>query len=401
MNIYLIYIFLLWLISPVGSIFVMLFISNQLQLSKSNLKFLSFLIAASLALLAFTQKSISVGIDTDIQRYYDEFSYLEGNSINILPLLFSDNLLTYTFTFINAVLVIASGNVQMISLFWIFVIYYFHFNTFWIICEKEGIELNKTNIFLILVFSIFGAILFTQITETIKNAVAITLFFYVLIKHIYGWPIYKTLISLFLIIGIHSMVLMLIPMFFYKKFNYKVLTAILILVFFTSPFINIMTISTMVIPDVGFFSLLREKALDYSDFAGETSSKRYIIISFVLLIYSFILQKKNIFNNNNKYINIVLLYMLLMWINYNNSHAFIRFANFAHFFILWEFILLHKEYKLKSTVLSFFFIFFLLTNLQMTKGRTTPGNYASSYMDNSIAKVLFSNVYDYLKFEAY
>lgn len=400
MNKYFIFILVLWIISPISAILAIFIYINQVKLREQDIIKCFFLISSSMALLAFTQKSISAGIDTDIQRYYDEFSYLENSSFDILPLLFSESILTYSFTCINCILVILTKNVQIISLFWIFIIYYFHYLTFVEIMKHEQIPLSKTNIFLLATFSIFGAILFTQVTETIKTAAAFSLFFYVLTKYIYGWNLYKILASMFIIIGIHSMTLMLTPLFFYKKFNTDLLIILFLIIVILSPFINLMSLAMKVIPDIGFMSLLVAKAEDYSNFAGEDTTKRYIIISLFLFFYLMILYKKGVLKAN-KYQNIVLVYLIITWLNYNNSHAFIRFINFATFMIMFEFIFLLRYYKVKSYIIIFFISFFLLTNFQMTKGRTTKGNYASSYMDNSLSKIFLSSIYDYWSYDAY
>lgn len=89
-----------------------------------------------------------------------------------------------------------------------------------------------------------------------------------------------------------------------------------------------------------------------------------------------------------------------MFLNFSNSHAFIRFANFISFIATIEFIELYMDKRLRQLSYAYMFMFLIL-NFQMTYGRTLSGGYCSSYMDNSIFKLLFSNVFDYLSYKAY
>ena len=80
--------------------------------------------------------------------------------------------------FVNILLVYFFKNVQIISLFWTFFIYMLFFLTVLKLFSIEGIRCTKENLFWVCFISLFGLILFTQVTETIKNAAAFALFFY-------------------------------------------------------------------------------------------------------------------------------------------------------------------------------------------------------------------------------
>ena len=66
-----------------------------------------------------------------------------------------------------------------------------------------------------------------------------------------------------------------------------------------------------------------------------------------------------------------------------------------------ELIFLLKYMRKKSPQFVLFIFFFLITNFQMTLGRTITGAYRSSYMDNSIVKILTSSVFDYLSYKTF
>ena len=340
-------------------------------------------------------------METDISRYYDEvsrYSYVSFRDA-VLLLINSDTILTYTFTFVNVLLVSVFKNVQIISLVWISLFYYLHFVSMFRMMELSNIPRSRTNIFLLLIFSLFGAILFTQVTETIKNAVAFSFFFYLFTLFLADGKKWKFLLGFFIGIGIHSSILMLLPIFFYKRIHYKYLFVISLFCILICPFVNMMEVAMSILPDWGFFGELASKAEGYSEDAASSSSRRYIVIGLFLWIYSAILYKKD--KAMELYLNIVLIYVIMMFLNYNNSHAFIRFANFAQFVIVLEFLILLRNRMKLRVCLWIIMLFFCLTNLQMTYGRTLSGGYCSSYMDNSIVKILTSNVYDYLTYKAY
>ena len=98
------------------------------MVSLSSLKYFDVLISLSFALLAFTQKSHAID-DTDVIRYYESCRVFLNASWDVIPLLLSEEILTYTFTLVNAVIVIIFRDVQLISLFWVWIIYYFYFCT--------------------------------------------------------------------------------------------------------------------------------------------------------------------------------------------------------------------------------------------------------------------------------
>lgn len=399
-NLYIAFLFLAWCLLPFFSIFLILFFISQLQLHIRQYNFLFFLISMSFALLAYTQVSLA-SMDTDVVRYYYMFSPFIYLDFNVIPLILSDSILTYTFTLINILLVITFKNVQIISLFWIVLIYYVYFLTVIKLFKKENVYPSKINIFLITTISIFGFILFTQVTETIKNAAAFTIFFYVFTCYLNNENRAKIVILCFLGIGVHSSILMLFPLFFYKVLNTKFLFILLFVCIFSCHYIDLMALSIKYIPDFGFFSNLLTKADAYIGEKGENSSIRYIGISFVILLASIYLWKQKIFNTNNQYLNIIFLYLIIMYLNFNNSNAFIRWANFAQFILVFEFIHFLKNRKKYSIPIILFFLTFYVTNYQMTYARTLSGGYCSSYMDNSLIKTLFSSTYDYLKYKAY
>lgn len=121
----------------------------------------------SFALLAYTQVSLAA-MDTDIVRYYNSYQFMVGSSFSLNSYLIFEDVLTYSFMFVNILLVYFFKNVQIISLFWTFFIYMLFFLTVLKLFSIEGIRCTKENLFWVCFISLFGLILFTQVTETIK-----------------------------------------------------------------------------------------------------------------------------------------------------------------------------------------------------------------------------------------
>ena len=124
----------------------------------------------------------------------------------------------FVFNPISIFIVSFFGSVQFFSLFWIFIVYFFYFLGIENYCAYRKIELSRNHLLLFVFLSIFGFILFTQVSEIIKQAVATSVFFYgfslLLLK-----KKLSALIVIIVSIGIHSSVLLFIPILFYKCLN--------------------------------------------------------------------------------------------------------------------------------------------------------------------------------------
>ena len=321
--------------------------------------------------------------------------------LQLVPLFLQEEILTYTFASINVILIVITKNVQVISLFWTFFIYFISLCSVWNFANHLGIgHLRKgSNFAFIIFFLIFGAILFTQVTETIKSAAAITLFFYILSLKIKGKSGLIVYSLLFLCIGIHAQAIMLIPILYFRQCNTNTLIIILSIILIIAPFFNIIAIaSTLLAALGGWFSLLFERMFFYSYDLANNTSIRYVGTGIMLFITSLYLYYCHTFKSNYKILNINLLYLIIMFLNFTVSDAFIRFANFSTF-ISTICILGLMRGKRNILYFSIFTIIICILNLQMTLGRTIGNGYTSSYMDNSITKIITSPVSDYLSFK--
>lgn len=359
------------------------------------------MISVTFALIAFTQKSLADG-DTDIVRYYAKYSSLANSDFSVGQLIMlGDDLLTFTFSIVNIILVRTFGNVQCISIFWTFLTYYLTFLSIFkmtdIICKDSN---KNWNFFLIILFVAFGAILFTQVTDTIKAAASFSMFFYTLTLVMENRPPLIILVCLILGIGIHAQILMLTPILFYKHIPTKpLLYAVPFVIIFCSK-VNILEMISHILPSGQYGELLSERAVMYAEDNGGSSTKRYICIGIMIYLIAVYLYRSHFFTEKNRIGTIVLLYIILMFLNFNNSSGFIRFANFSSFILSIEFLVM-MEFKKNGWIKYIFMILIMLLNLQLTLGRTFTGVYISSYFDNSASKLLFSNVVNYLSFKTY
>lgn len=393
-----------WLIMPVLSILAMCFTLHFNSCFLRHRKVFYVLISLTFAFIAYTQRSIS---GTDIERYYGMFYgfiNVSMGEVDFTPLL-SENLY-FVFTPVSIFIVSLFENVQYFSLFWIFVVYYFYFLACENYCLYRKINLIRSQFLIFVVVSVFGFILFTQVTEVIKQAVATSLFFY-------GFTLFllkkmkSCFLTIFLTIGIHSTALFLLPIFFYRWFNTKTIWSFVLFAFILST-CNIMEFFVSILPNYGIFQLLHEKALEYVDpMSGFASS--YLRYDLLMLISSCLLYVLFVANHSFKESKIwlfFLIYLCLVIANRSMTHNYVRFVNMSYpiyAFLFLELLSIPSSYlSAKICYIKLFSLLaFFVANFHMTYYRTIGGSYLSSYMDNSLFNILFSSVPTYLSFVAF
>lgn len=392
----------LWIFFPVISLFLMCFSLYFNSYFLRHKKFLYSFISLTFAIIAYTQISIS---GTDIERYYGMFSFCVTSLQNIdFSVLFIDNLY-YIFNPVSAFIVSLFHNVQFFSLFWIFVVYYFYF----LCCENyskyRNIELTRREFLLFIFVSLFGIILFTQITEIVKQAVATSIFFYAFTLYLLGKKA-KCIFWLLISIGIHSTPLFLLPLFFYNYFN-KVSVLIIGVISILLSFNNIMELIALLLPNSGMFLLLHEKAVMYTDEMSDMASSllRYDLLMFIYLFLVLSLRILSYSKLPSKVFFVFMIYFCLLLSNRHMVHNYIRFVNMS--FVVYGFLFLELLHSVFTQNISKFYIkvgvvvAFLGSFVHMTYYRTIGGSYLSSYMDNSLIKICLSSVFDYFSFVAY
>lgn len=392
----------LWIVLPVATMILMLISLGISSIFFRHKRFLFTIISLTFALLAYTQESIN---DTDISRYYSMFQIYEN--VDLLNINYYDILVDQTYFIFNPVskfIVSLFGNVQAFSFFWIFIVYFIFFLACENYCEYRRIKFSRNNFFLFLFLCIFGFILFTQVSEIIKQAVATSLFFYGLSLFLLDKKLICAVVVI-IALGIHSSVLLLLPIFFYKKCNNIIITLLLVFCVGMS-FFNVMQIVTDILPATGILGLIQAKASSYTDeMWADSSLLRYDLLIILSLSIVFLLKKSNKEYVVSKAIFIPLIYLCLIIANRSVAHNYIRYVNMSYIVYAMLFIeyintkrILVKDFKAYFELL--LIVAFLVANLHMTYYRTIGGSYLSSYMDNSLLKILGSSVFSYLSFVA-
>lgn len=389
-----------WVIMPVPVMLLLVLSPLKYITFYRHKTFLFTIISLTFGLLAFTQTSIS---DTDISRYYAMFGPFMNSDLHSLSLSdsFVDNLY-YVFNPVTIAIVAVFKNVQYLSLFWVSIIYFFYFLSCSAYCKFRKIRLNPTHFTFFLLISILGFILFTQVTETIKQAAAISVFFYGFTAYLNNNRL-KAAIFTVLSIGIHSSPLLLLPLFFYRQIKRVwLITFFLICLIFS--FVNIMEIVVSVVPEVGILMLINEKVSQYLDPNASTASSllRYDFLMVFLFSQYLVLKCFSSFRNVRA-INIILIYICLVITNRFMVQNYCRFVNMSYVIYGFAFIeIICTRFSIKNfrnLYLTILIIGYLITNLHMTYYRTIGGQYLSHYFDNNLLKIILSPVPMYLSFE--
>ena len=395
---------LIWILFPMPTLFLMFISLYYNSFFLKYKRFLFLFISLTFSLIAYTQKSIS---GTDIERYYGMFSYFASGNLESVDFSFYliDNLY-YVFNPMSVYIVSIFHNVQFFSLFWVFIVYYFYFLSCNNYVKYRNIVLTHRQFLLFLLVSVFGIVLFTQVTEIIKQAVATSIYFYAFTLFLLGKN-FRSIIWVIISIGIHSTPLFLLPLFFYRYFN-KGMIRILVIVSIILSYSNIMELIMSVLPNSGIFLLLYEKAASYTDEMSEMTSSllRYDLLLFISLFMTFILKKTVCdFRCPSKLLFLFLIYFSLVFANRNMVHNYIRFVNMS--FAIYAFLYLEllqanfTSKALKMYINSGIVVAFCVSFIHMTYYRTVGGGYLSSYMDNSLVNIFLSSLFNYLSFVAY
>ena len=393
----LLFLILLFLISPFFAMIASFWMLSNKNMTNRGVYTCIVVISLFWGLLAFSQKSLAIE-DTDCIRYYlllepyELVTPLEGlQDINILELLY------FIFYPVSIIAISLTGNVQIISFLWTFIAYIFTYISIKKIMDYYG-TFTQFDFAKVLIICTFCFMSFVQISELLKNSAAFAVFFYALTLYITKGNKIRVITYIFISVGLHTSVVMLIPLFLYKVMKTKLLIIIGIGSLIISSTTNIIDLLINILPGSGYFELLQNQFSNYGE--GETGSTHYVILQLALLcptLYLWIKYKNYI--DVSYAVNLVLLYFIISNFNFYNLVAYLRLSIFSH----WLFTLILIKYieysrinininKIKyALIVSMFFM-----TVKWTYSRTLSGGYCSSYMDNSIPKIILSTSYSYL-----
>ena len=391
----------LFLFNPFITIFLVFFLLYKIDFSEANYRFFSVLVSLFFALLAFTQKT-DVG---DLSRTYsiiESSFYIAGNNLKdyFFYAIVSEKYVI--FSVVNALIYAITGNVQYTSLLWVFVIYYSFLIGVLNIIKYQKEKPNRKYVFWLFFSSIVSFMIFTQVTEIMKQAIALSLFFY-------GFSSYlldkkrKAIFVLLIAFGIHFSILFFIPMFFVNKIKYKILIYIT-LISFIFRFFNLMSFVVDFFSIIGFHSQIAETAEgyihNYKDFFSPSAPFFLASFFFFFMLTMFVVYIKP---KNPSLVKVSLLMIIVLNLNYSNGHNFTRMMTLMYpFYVLLLFDVLNKSRitnKIRSISVLFILLIPMWLNYRMASGRLSAvSSYATSFMDNSILKIATSSIYSYLSY---
>ena len=367
--------FILFIINPFVSFCDSLYsVASNHNYTRKDYKFLFFIIALFLGVLAFTQKTDS----GDIFRVYQYTEY-DANNLENVTSRFGSSLFSLT----NILIYKLTGNVQYLSLFWVTLLYYLIFVSILNIFEYSGIKYSS-RLLNYVVASILCFVIYTQVTEIMKQGIATSLFFYAF-TNLINERKKIAIVSIVLSLGIHATAFFFLPLYFAVAIKNQKWLFILAMLSFLFRQFNLMGFIVSSFAGVGSLSLLVDMASGYNEKNIENffrSDALYFTATFfmyflyVLFVY---------IRSNSVFVRVCLLMIIVLNLNYGVSHNFTRLMTMLFPFYIMLYLELRKINTPIGVLATKFFLFatFVFT-VTLEYGRlASSSSYPTSFMDNS------------------
>lgn len=394
-----------YILNPFFSFILTFFLINKGYGDRKNIKYVYIVISLFFAILSYTQKSTAAFEETDIVRYYDQYNECEYMTLLDPNLYYNLNIMYLGFDIISRTIVSITGNLQFFSFFWTFICYILYFLSCDNYFRYRGIFLSKNNFLWFIILSVTSFLLFTQITETYKQSVSCACFFYGFSCFLVNKKINSIiwiLFSFFCHISSVLLLFMFVPLLLDNRYlNYILLFSIII------GSMDIMMLVGKLLSFIGgdayFLYLLSGKAEKYGEALGGFSISMVFLLEFFILILSYFYIY--LFTECvPKYKNLILPFICILFFNLSSPHNFDRCLNLGTFPLAVLFIdlltLKPKYIILWRRLITIFIIVMLFVSLRKTYYRTISSTgYTSSYMDNSLRKILMSTSFDYWEYK--
>lgn len=380
--------FILFIINPFVSFCDSLYsLASNHNYTRKDYKFLFFIIALFLGVLAFTQKTDS----GDICRIYKGVIYSNGNLENVTSR-FGSSLFNLT----NILIYKLTGNVQYLSLFWVTLLYYLIFVSILNIFEYSGIKYSS-RLLNYVVASILCFVIYTQVTEIMKQGIATSLFFYAF-TNLINERKKIAIVSIVLSLGIHATAFFFLPLYFAVAIKNQRWLFILAMLSFLFRQFNLMGFIVSSFAGVGALSSLVDMASGYNEKNIENffrsdglyfTATFFMYFLYVLFVY---------IKSHSVFVRVCLLMIIVLNLNYGVSHNFTRLMTMLFPFYIMLYLELRKIKTPIGVLATKFFLFatFVFT-VTLENGRlASSSSYPTSFMDNSILKIIVSPLYIYL-----
>ena len=401
--IYILVLCVIFVISPFFSFLFSLLVLIMQDFSRKERRYLYFLISLFFALLAFTQKSTSLILETDVVRYYEAYDEYVSKNVFDSNFFFNLNITYIAFDIVSRVVVSILGNVQYLSLVWTLLSYYLYFLSIDNYLVFRSVKLSNGNLFLIIFLGVTTFLLFTQITETLKQAVSISLFFYgfsLFLCQRFKLSIFIIILSLFFHLSTVFLSVFFLPFALQERSLLKLSILALLI-----GKLNVMNMLNILLQYLGTYSYLVLILLHKTDMYGNSLHGFTISSIFFLQMLLLVIIACYIYFGTFKpkgFMNFIFPMLIVLFLNISSPHNFDRFLNLLAFPLTIAFVeIIILKSRIRKFVCSFFFIFsfcFFMLNARKTYFRTLADDgYSSSYLDNSPVKIITYPSYLYLK----
>ena len=403
------FVLLVWFLLPVLSIVLLLAILYHFSINKKLETFVFLLIAISLALIGYTTKSVGVR-DSDIARYSESYKSIsalkdfKGYAVGFL-LWGNDNPFFYSLTFSFTRLF--PKNPQVLPLFWGTVTYFFSFLTIRQCVHYFSPESRKSYI-LVMIFSCIGIITFFTVFELLKQVSSVSVFGYaVMLKISKQKHAFKFLV---LSILLHFSSLFLLPAYFFASSKKALRYMPILFVFaFALSFFNFNELLGRIVSLFIHSGDLYNRIQHYTNYESWSLSLRYYadfamyFLIIIFLYWDFFLEKDEaLINKKRPFLIIHSIAFFILLINRNNVHNFIRYVTgYFPFYIMAVIYLFNVRIARNERVLLVLAVlsFYIYSNFKLLSVETVPGaDYANSYMNNDVVKILSSNIVQFLQY---
>ena len=353
------------------------------------------------ASVAFTQNTEA----GDIARVYDDIicsnSYFISNPIAYI--LSSKHIF---FDLCCQLIYSCFSDPRYVSLFWIFVLYISIFKSIDNIFKYKNIDRNSFSYFGIVVSVIFCFVIFSQVTELMKQSVATALTFlsftYLLCNRKMASAIYY-----FIAMNIHFSCFFYLPLICSFFIPNSVLYILIIVSFFFRQYDLMPVFSVMLsrYDDLIFVGELYKAVEQYQgnfDNFFRSDAVMFRIIFYHFLVLSLVAKIRN---KTSKLLSACLMMGVILNLCYSNNHNYTRLLTMMFPFYILLYIELYLEEKKVCRTQDDKFKFIMryvlvigafVINLRFFIGRVFEGIYSTSYLDNSLFNLVLYPFFMYL-----
>lgn len=380
-----------FLINPFFSIISLLSNISHVNTSRGR-NICYFFVALFMGLIAYTQET-KVG---DISRVYSGVILFSKDFDNNLSLLLLSRHIV--FDGVNYILFKLTSEVRILSLFWITVTYLVLFKAQDRLFNLINIKYNVGR-FITIILLCF--VLFTQVTEIMKQGVATAITFYSLVLFYSGEKI-KCIFIYIVGLAIHLSPLFFLPLFFVNIIPNRVLFVAAFCSFLFREFDLLSFISEKLsgigdVQSLFFWGELSDTVSKYT-VAMESFYKSDTLLFNIIFYHFFLITMVTYLNSReSRLVKICMLFIVILNLNYFNNHNYTRLLCLMFpFYILLFVEITNITNKWKYYILNFLIIGTFLINVRFLFARLVESTYETSFLGGSIINLLIYPSFMYL-----